>query len=103
MLIFLFACSGSKVSEIEVQEDADIYVEELGDAVPWLPSELQESYARGRSLVDEAILPAQGLGPFFNADSCASCHQAPVSGGSAPRYRDLWLIKKERWDIAVLS
>ena len=52
--------------------------------------------------MEQAFTTKNGLGPTFNADSCAGCHQAPVSGGSAPRYRDLWLIKTERWDGALI-
>jgi CxxC motif-containing protein (DUF1111 family) len=103
MILLLIACTGEKVPIDIMTPDADIYVEELGDAVSWLPSEFRENYDRGQVLMADAISTDQGLGPFFNADSCASCHQAPVSGGSAPRYRDLWLIKKERWDGALES
>ena len=28
--------------------------------------------------------PGRGLGPRFNADSCAACHQQPAIGGSSP-------------------
>ena len=27
----------------------------------------------------------------------------PVAGGSAPRYRDFWLIQEERWDGALVA
>ena len=100
-MIWFFACSGvDKVAE-ETVLDADVYADELGDSVPWIPAELQDSYARGQKVMSRAFFQQDGLGPFFNADSCASCHQAPVAGGSAPRYRDLWLVKKERWDGAL--
>ncbi len=80
--------------------DADIFVslDDLGDPVPGLGPDTLASYARGREVMERAFRTDQGLGPTFNADSCASCHQFPVAGGSAPRYRDFWLVKAERWD-----
>src|SRR5262249_59155710 len=29
---------------------------------------------------------ASGLGPIFNADSCAACHARPTAGGSSPTF-----------------
>lgn len=80
--------------------DADVFValERLGDPIPGLGPETLASYERGREVMSRAFRTDQGLGPTFNADSCASCHQFPVGGGSAPRYRDFWLVKAERWD-----
>ena len=81
-------------------QDADIFValDDLGDPVPGLGPETLASYERGREVMERAFRTDQGLGPTFNTDSCASCHQFPVAGGSAPRYRDFWLVKAERWD-----
>ena len=102
MWFFLLSCSGDPKEEF-VLVDADIYADIIGDAVPWIPAELTERYQRGRDVMERAFQVDQGLGPFFNGDSCASCHQAPVAGGSAPRYRDFWLVKKERWDGALVG
>lgn len=83
--------------------DADIFVAEarLGDAIPSLTGQMLASYERGREQAARAFHANDGLGPTFNADSCGGCHQFPVVGGSAPRYRDFWLVKKERWDGAL--
>src|SRR2546430_9754951 len=35
----------------------------------------------GRVVFSTQFTPATGLGPLFNAVSCASCHEAPVVGG----------------------
>lgn len=85
------------------ENDADIFVPEdrLGDAIAALSGEELASYERGREVAARAFTAPTGLGPTFNADSCGGCHQFPVVGGSAPRYRDFWLVKKERWDGAL--
>lgn len=36
---------------------------------------------RGRTLFRKPFTPADGLGPDFNAVSCASCHDTPTTGG----------------------
>jgi CxxC motif-containing protein (DUF1111 family) len=36
--------------------------------------------------------PGVGLGPRFNADSCAACHQAPAIGGTSPANNPLFAI-----------
>ena len=108
MLTFLFlACnepnapSNGVASIPDPVADANIYVSKLGDPVPWLRGEMLTRFWSGRDVIDHTFMSNSGLGPSFNADSCASCHQAPFSGGSAPRYRDLWLVKTERWDGAL--
>ncbi len=85
------------------ENDADIFVSEaqLGDPIPTLSGETLAAYERGRAIAGQAFSAADGLGPTFNADSCGGCHQFPVVGGSAPRYRDFWLVKSERWDGAL--
>src|SRR5689334_23016314 len=37
----------------------------------------------GRAQFETSETPATGLGPVFNADSCAACHAEPASGGSS--------------------
>lgn len=105
MALLLAACAGG---EGELPQtplpnqpgDANIFVAvtDLGDPIPGLGPSTLASYERGREVMSRAFRTDQGLGPTFNADSCASCHQFPVGGGSAPRYRDFWLVKAERWD-----
>lgn len=40
--------------------------------------------ARGAELFRHAFTPGEGLGPLFNARSCAECHASPTAGGVAP-------------------
>ena len=80
---------------------ADIYQDILGEPIPSMHPDLLESYYRGQEMMERVFTTENGLGPTFNADSCASCHQQPVAGGSAPRYRDFWLVQSQRWDGAL--
>ena len=85
------------------EADADIFValDDIGDPIPGLDAATRASYERGREVMARAFRTDQGLGPTFNADSCGSCHQFPVPGGSAPRSRDFWLVLQERDDGAM--
>ena len=104
MIWLFFSCQEPKNPTVEEQEPlADVFVDTLGEPVPFLGGELLERFYRGADVMERAFHSDNGLGPTFNADSCASCHQGPVSGGSGPKYRDLWLIKQERWDGALIN
>lgn len=74
------------------------YADRLGDPIDGLDAETLAAYERGVEVMARDFTPADGLGPTFNADSCHSCHGVPIPGGAAPRYRDFFLVKTERWD-----
>ena len=104
MIWLFFACREPKTSQVPQEEPlADVFVDTLGDPVPFLGGELLERFYRGAEVMEQAFHSDNGLGPTFNADSCASCHQGPTAGGSGPKYRDLWLVKEERWDGALIN
>ena len=65
---------------------------QLGDPITGLPPAQVESFHRGREVLARRFGPSDGLGPFFNAVSCQSCHEIPVAGGSAPGYRNFFLV-----------
>ena len=48
-----------------------------------LPPLLAQLFAAGRTQFEAVETPASGLGPVFNATSCAACHARPTSGGSS--------------------
>ena len=54
---------------------------ELGDPLEGLTQQLRDQFNRGRVEFERVFLPEVGLGPLFNADACAECHESPVSGG----------------------
>ncbi len=63
----------------------------LGDPIPGLtPGELA-AYERGREVFSRRFKPTEGLGPFYNATSCASCHSTPVPGGGSQLYRNFYI------------
>ncbi|MCP3916666.1 MAG: hypothetical protein GY711_14010 [bacterium] len=63
----------------------------LGDPIDGLtPTELL-AFHRGRLVFKRRFKPSEGLGPFYNATACASCHSSPVPGGSAPLYRNFYI------------
>lgn len=64
----------------------------LGDAIGGLTQEELDSFVRGREVMTRRFTPEEGLGPFYNTTSCAACHSAPVTGGSAPVYRNFYLV-----------
>ena len=44
--------------------------------------EPQDAFDRDRQKFEEIEAISDGLGPVYNATSCVSCHQNPVSGSS---------------------
>jgi len=42
---------------------------------------LQSTFDADRAIFEERDDVAKGLGPVYNAQSCAECHQSPVTGG----------------------
>lgn len=55
---------------------------QLGDPLPGLTRAQRQQFERGRVEFTRVFTPETGLGPLFNANSCAECHEDPVAGGS---------------------
>ena len=53
----------------------------LGDALRLLTTAQRRQFEVGRAMFQTEFTPETGLGPLFNAVSCASCHEQPVVGG----------------------
>ena len=47
-----------------------------------LPGVDAAAFARGKAIFTHEFTVAEGLGPYYNATSCAACHSLPVVGGS---------------------
>ena len=53
----------------------------LGNPLDGLTKEQRDQFNRGRIEFERVFVPETGLGPLFNANACAACHESPVSGG----------------------
>ena len=62
----------------------------LGGPIEGLPASALAAFERGRVLMSHRFTPSEGLGPFYNATSCAACHEVPTTDGSAPLYRNFF-------------
>lgn len=63
----------------------------LGGPLDGLTADELAAFERGKDVFKKRFTPAEGLGPFYNAVSCESCHSKPVMGGSADTYRNFYL------------
>jgi CxxC motif-containing protein (DUF1111 family) len=69
-----------------------IFAERLGDPVGFATEAQRAAFEHGREVAVRRFTPETGLGPSFNLVTCAGCHEKPVTGGSAGRYRDFLLV-----------
>ena len=56
--------------------------QELGAPLDGLTAEQRARFASGRAEFRRVFTPETGLGPLFNANSCAECHEDPIAGGT---------------------
>lgn len=54
---------------------------ELGAPLADITADQLAQFQEGKAVFQRVFEPNDGLGPLFNADSCAACHQKPVVGG----------------------
>jgi CxxC motif-containing protein (DUF1111 family) len=53
----------------------------IGDPLPFLSLYQRRLFFQGSAVFQREFTPATGLGPLFNNNSCAQCHEDPVIGG----------------------
>ncbi len=90
----MFACEEDEVTqprEVPLAEEV-FATSSLGTIQQGATEEQRETFARGEAIAIKRFSPEEGLGPYFNVTFCASCHEKPTLGGSAPRYRDFYLF-----------
>jgi CxxC motif-containing protein (DUF1111 family) len=63
----------------------------MGEPVPFASPVQLETFSRGKDVSLRRFSLADGLGPAFNVTFCGSCHEKPVTGGSAGFYRNFFL------------
>ena len=56
---------------------------EFGDPVGGLTIDELARFTAGRDTFEEVETVADGLGPVFNGDSCAACHNVGGTGGGS--------------------
>src|SRR5437899_6780855 len=56
---------------------------DFGDPLGRLTRAQRERFTAGRQTFEEVEGVADGLGPVFNADSCAACHNVGGTGGGS--------------------
>ncbi len=70
---------------------ATIHDHELGGPLDGLTQDELDAFHRGKVQFERRFQPSEGLGPFYNATSCAACHSHPISGGASQVYRNFFL------------
>src|SRR5213594_4193720 len=53
----------------------------VGLPLPLSTGEERLLFAQGKVVFQTVFTPETGLGPLFNANACAECHEDPVTGG----------------------
>ena len=53
----------------------------LGEPLANLTREQRAQFNEGKHVFQRVFKPEDGLGPLFNGNSCAECHEKPVVGG----------------------
>ncbi|MFT7583586.1 MAG: CxxC motif-containing protein (DUF1111 family), partial [Myxococcota bacterium] len=86
------ALAACPVDDPELQIADGIFADALGDPVGYATAAQLESFARGKAVAMRRFTVADGQGPQFNASFCGSCHEKPVLGGSASRYRNFQVV-----------
>ncbi len=101
LLLGFPALAGCPTEPDEPQAAEGIYAP-MGEIRPSATDEEREAFERGREVALRRFAPEDGLGPTMNVTFCASCHESPVVGGSAPRYRDFYLTAELLGDGSFL-
>lgn len=87
-IVLIAGCKPEKEDEPQLAEG--VYAP-LGEVLPSATDAQKQTFDEGRAVAIKRFSPEDGLGPTFNVTFCASCHEKPVIGGSAPRYRNFFL------------
>ncbi|WP_394850566.1 c-type cytochrome [Pendulispora brunnea] len=66
---------------------AGAFFASFGEPIPGIDAQQRARFERGRLVAMRRFAPSEGLGPSYNAASCRACHEKPVTGGGASRYR----------------
>ena len=90
----LLESSAAEIADLGFQGELDPEPH-LGGPIPGLSPAERAAFERGAKVFSRRFKPSEGLGPLYNASSCASCHSTPVPGGSAPLYRNFYITVQD--------
>lgn len=80
MILFLACWAWASTHEATSRQEPSA---SFGDPLPGLSAEQFALFLEGKRSFEQIHRVADGLGPLFNARSCAECHGVPVTGGSS--------------------
>ncbi|GMV38650.1 MAG: hypothetical protein AMXMBFR64_03660 [Myxococcales bacterium] len=95
VLVVLAACASEEQAPATLAEG--IFAT-AGEVLPSATAEERATFERGRAVATRHFAPSEGLGPSFNVTLCTGCHEKPVVGGGAPRYRNFLLQQSRQAD-----
>ncbi len=81
--------------DVESDREYGLYPPEIGGPIQGLDDATLARWESGKAVMERSFGPSEGLGPQYNATSCASCHHFPATGGSSNRFRDFHLLQSE--------
>jgi CxxC motif-containing protein (DUF1111 family) len=92
VVLSLFAATGTAFGQVVADPGVRGGAPGAGGALTGLTTLQQQFFTSAQDIFGEidsvsgtvAGAPGRGLGPRFNADSCAACHSQPSVGGSSP-------------------
>ena len=90
VVLALGALGGCAVPEADAAPAEGIFAS-MGEPLPAASAAERELFERGREVFGRRLDASTGLGPAFSAASCVACHEKPVAGGSAARYRNAFV------------
>ena len=93
--VVVFGCDGPEPSTdggVGPQTIDENIFAEPGEPVRDATAAQLEVFARGREIFNRTWTVEEGQGPLFSTTGCRTCHESPVVGGRASRYRDTYLV-----------
>ena len=92
------ACSGASA---DAEREGDPLFAEMGEPLPGVDGDVLAAFERGRDVAARRFARHEGLGPEINATFCGGCHEKPTLGGSASRYRDVFVRVGDSAELEV--
>jgi CxxC motif-containing protein (DUF1111 family) len=96
----VFAC-GSSDDALPPPPSEPVLSAPFGEPRPGIDTDARARFDRGRAVFMRRFVPSGGLGPEYNAVACFSCHEKPVAGGGASRYRGVYVESEAKDDFIV--